>query len=500
MRPRTVALASLAGMLLTSLSVYSLTPLPSGAGSGALEVTAELQQDPGSTSPGGGERSRFFAGKTVTLDGRLGHARLLRGGGGSTFLLLEARAQESEAARVRPPVHLGLVIDRSGSMAGARIENARRAALGAVDRLNDGDKVSVVAFDTGAVAVVPMTTVDAGSRPRIAAAIRSIAPVGDTCISCGIEEAMAHLGQTPERVRKVILLSDGDANRGVTGLAGLRDLGRRAMSRGVGLTTIGVDVEYNERILTALAEESNGRHYFVENDAALARVFEAEAEATTTTVASGAEASIELAPGVELVRVLDRTFRRSGDRIVVPLGEFARGDVKTVLVEVRVPDGALGEVPVARATLGYRDLVEGRDARCEGELAVEVTGDAARASETDGVVLGRVNRSETADTLSEANALFAKGEVAEARRRLSEQAARLRGSAPKAASAAPVERKADVDGDFKRQLDDLEVAGNAFAAPAASPEPGADPAPPQATRAGKAAVKLNAERSFESRR
>src|SRR5262249_17814855 len=160
--------------------------------------------------------------------------------------------------------------------------------------------------------------------------------------------------------------SNGDANHGIRDVPGFRSMAQRAQDRGTSITTIGVDVDYNEKIMSAIAQESNGRHYFVENDSGLPRVFESEAEALTRTVASNAEASIELAPGIELDRVLDRSFRRLGSRVVVPLGTFARGELKTVLLKVRVPRQAEGVVPVADVELAFRDLVGDADAKCTG--------------------------------------------------------------------------------------------------------------------------------------
>jgi Ca-activated chloride channel family protein len=278
------------------------------------------------------------------------------------------------------------------------------------------------------------------------------------------------------------------------------------------VTTIGVDVDYNEKIMAAIAQDSNGRHYFVENDAALARVFESEAESLTSTVASGAEIAIDLAAGVELDRVFDRTFRRSGNRIIVPLGTFGQGDVKTVLLKVKVPAQTDGKVAVAAVDLTYRDLAAGSDSRCAGKLALEV-GDGAGAGDLDPVVSGRVRRSETVTTLNEANGLFAQGRVVEARRKLDQQEKTLRTAAEDAKKGAAPGKAKEVDADFQNQIAAIDGASTGFSAPAAAaPSPAfaqgvgnaspfASPPPaaaaPQETRAGKSAVKLNQQRAVD---
>lgn len=508
MKPTRLALLAALGMTLTSVSVYSLTPHGGVrlAGSGpndSLGATIEkLPEIPADQT----EIAHFNAGSTLTVDGRLGHPHLARSANGETFVMLEVRGADSAKARVAAPVNLALVIDRSGSMKGTRIRNAINAATTAVGRLNEGDTLSVVTFDTQVQVVVPPTTVNAGSRDRLMDDIRRIGLGGDTCISCGLEQAMLLVEQTPGKVNKMILLSDGDANHGVRDVLGFRSIAQRAASRGMSVTTIGVDVDYNEKIMAAIAQDSNGRHYFVENDAALARVFESEAESLTSTVASGAEVAIDLAAGVELDRVFDRTFRRAGNRIIVPLGTFAQGDVKTVLLKVKVPAQTDGKVAVAGVDLTYRDLAANSDSRCAGKLALEV-GAGVGTGDLDPVVSGRVRRSETVTTLNEANGLFAQGRVAEATRKLTQQDRSLRAAADEARKNAPAAKAKDIDADFQNQIAAIGGANSGFAAPSpvfaqapdgngsfASPPP---PPAPQASRAGKSAVKLNQQRAVE---
>jgi Ca-activated chloride channel family protein len=429
------------------------------------------------------------------VDGRVGHAKLLQGSPGETFVMLEVRGADAGSAKSAAPVNLSIVIDRSGSMKGSRMRNAQNAATAAVDRLHDGDVVSVVTFDTQTSVVVPPTSIGPGSRERAIADIRSITLGGDTCVSCGVEEGLAQLDRTSGRVNRMIVLSDGDANHGVRDVPGFRSIAERARGRGTSITTIGVDVDYNQKILAALAQESNGRHYFVENDDALERIFEAEAESLTSSIASGAEASIDLAPGVELDRVLDRSFRRVGSRVIVPLGTFDRSEVKTVLMKVRVPTRGDGAVPVANVEVAWKDLIDEREASCKGKLGLELVGDAA--SELDPVVLGRVSRSETSAALREANSLFEQGRVDDARRKLDQQAAGLRAQAAKTTSRPGF--PGIVDKDFQKQLSALDEATDGFATPPPSPAtPNAAPAPPpQESRRGKGQVRQNEKNLFD---
>jgi Ca-activated chloride channel homolog len=503
MKAPKVALLTLAGMIFTSFSVYSLTPPP---GTGPIGEDSSIigsgSEDIGGGSSGSTELARFTSGSTLMIEGRMGHAKVRSSTrGGESFVMLEVRGTEAAEARSTTPANLALVIDRSGSMKGTRLRNAINAASAAVEQLKEGDRVSVIAFDSNTSVIVPPTTIGVSTREQVIASIRGITLGGDTCISCGIEEGSLQLERSAlDSVNRMIVLSDGDATKGVRDLPGFRSISQRARDRGISITTIGVDTAYNEKILSAIAEESNGRHYFVENDAALSKVFAAEAESLTTTVASGAEVTIELAPGVELDRVFDRSFRRSGNRISVPLGSFSGGEVKTVLLKVRIPSQQEGTTLVADVNMTYRDLVADSAGRCDGKLAVEVTGDASLASDLDPIVAGRVQRSETAAVLKEANTLFDQGKREEARQRVAAQASSLASAAVKAKSAAPADRAAEVSGDFDKQIAAIGRASSGFATPPPAARPGggsvaADPAP--ATRAPQLDNEANA---FELRR
>jgi len=194
---------------------------------------------------------------------------------------------------------------------------------------------------------------------------------------------------------------------------------------------------------------------------------------------------------------------------VVPLGTFAQGDVKTVLLKVRVAAGATGPAAVASIDLSYRDLVNESDGRCGGKLATQLTDAPVAKDEIDPVVAARVQRSETASALEEANRLFEQGKFADAKRKLDTQQSALRDASARALRAAPAKVAKSLDDDFNRQLAAVGEANSAFAAAPAAAEPAnpfASPpgqapkpaaAPPQATREGKKALRLNQERALE---
>lgn len=483
MKVSTLGWLTAAAMTFTSVSVWSLTsPEVTGPGVSADPIIA-------STNPfsnGGEAGSRFTAGNTLMVEGRLGHAKLAADQSNETFLFMNVRADESGVATTPAPLNLAIVIDKSGSMSGQRMRNAIDAARGMVSRMREGDTVTVIAYDSRSRTVVPSTRVDSFSRTRINRALNEITADGDTCISCGLDEAAIALRGNSDSVNRVLLLSDGEATAGVRDEASFRRIAARMRADGVSISSIGVDVDYNERVMSALALESNGRHYFVENASGLPRIFDEELSSLVKTVANGAEMRVELEPGVEVVRVFDRSFRREGNTLVVPMGTFSASDRKTLLVKVRLPRGAAGDRPVAKVHMTYDDLVTGRAGRCDGALAAVLTSDRSEVSQLDALVAGRVGRAETASALVEANQLFAQGRAADAQRKLQTAARSVRERKKVAARAAPAPRREELEADFDDALGKLDDASGGFA----QPPPGAAPAEAE-PRKGKVQVRRN---------
>jgi Ca-activated chloride channel family protein len=299
-------------------------------------------------------------------------------------------------------------------------------------------------------------------------------------------------GASRDSVSRILLLSDGEATTGIKDAASLGAMAARMGDRGVTVSTIGLGVDYDERLMSAVASSANGRHYFVADTSNLDAVFEGEFKSLEASVAAEAELAIDLAPGVEVERVFDRSFRREGSHVVVPFGSFSAKDEKTVLIKLHVPARADGVEDVAKLTLAYRDLARGGQASAAGDLALDVRSDGDEQKELDPFVAARVARSGTVAALEQANALFAQGKGDEARATLAQQKARVESdktlSANMPAPAKP--RGRGLSADFDDQQAALAQAESAIAPTAvagAGGAPAAAPAP-QSTQ-GKGAVK-----------
>lgn len=160
---------------------------------------------------------------------------------------LEGIATPSTADR--GPVNMVLVLDRSGSMQGDKIENLKRAALSVVDRMSSRDVISVVAYDTREEVLIPAMPVR--DKETLRRKIRGIRADGSTALFAGVSKglAQARIYRGGGRATRLVLLSDGQANIGPSSPSELAALGRSAAKEGIPLTTVGLGLGYNEDLM-----------------------------------------------------------------------------------------------------------------------------------------------------------------------------------------------------------------------------------------------------------
>lgn len=487
MKVRTVGALAALGMSLTSFSVWSLTG-PEANRDG--ERNANEWHATNVPPSGGTSQASFGNDGSLHVEARLGHPRLPSGGTTETFVLVNVRAGSDVSGRPTPR-HLAIAVDRSGSMRGKRLANAIAAAQGAVRRLADGDSVSVVDYANTAHVLVPPTELGPDSRERVIAAIGTLGAGGETCISCGLETSLGLLRQRSDAVERVLLLSDGQATTGILDVAGMQRLADSVRATGATVTTIGVDVDYNEHMMTAIAQATNGRHYFVASPEGLPAIFDRELSGLERSVARSTSVELELAPGVELVEVLERGFSRDGSHVTVPLGSFAAGEERSVLARVRVTPGSGHDQAIASAHVRYDDLVLAKAVESSAELRAFVTDDGSR-SPLDPEVAERVERTGTVSALNDANGLFEAGDVAGARERIAKKRDEVQRGRAFAIAAAPAPRKVAIAEAFDKEEAALDSAATAFSEPPpTAASSGAD------IRRSKAALKENAERAAD---
>lgn len=347
------------------------------------------------------------------------------------YLKISLTGFDLEHPDERAPVNIAIVLDKSGSMSGEKIARAREAARMAVDRLGERDIVSVVAYDSTVRVIVPATR--ASDRETIYRALNGIHANGNTALFAGVSKGAAELRKflDRERVNRVILLSDGLANVGPSTPSELGDLGRSLVRDGIAVTTIGLGLGYNEDLMTRLAYNSDGNHYFAESARELASIFDAELGDVLSVVAQEVVIEIECAPGIRPVRVLGRDAEISGRRARVYLNQLYSAHEKYALLEVEVPSHADGEeLELADVRVRYDNMkTRERDDLQQGVRArFSRSAELVEQNEDKDVMVAVVEQVAT-EKSEEATRLRDEGKVQEAQQVLMDNAAYLERSA-----------------------------------------------------------------------
>jgi Ca-activated chloride channel family protein len=256
----------------------------------------------------------------------------------------------------RIPLNLALVLDRSGSMSGEPIERAREAARLAARRLWPEDTVSVVAFGSRVETVVERHT--GADRTQVLRRIGAIEIEGCTNLSGGWLKGRDHVAHAfkSAQVNRILLLTDGLANEGITDPGQLTALCRAAAEQGVTTTTIGFGIGYNEHLLAAMAEAGHGHTYYIETPDQAPSVFEEEIEGLLTLAAQNVAVRLQAAPDVQFVAVHHASPSQvEGEALAVELGDLYAREPKLMLAEFLIPPAEEGAtVEVARFVVsGY---------------------------------------------------------------------------------------------------------------------------------------------------
>jgi Ca-activated chloride channel family protein len=193
------------------------------------------------------------------------------------LLRVQAPAAENGAQQPRTPLALALVIDRSGSMSGDKLEAAKACARDVVQRLHAEDEVCVVVYDDEAQVLMPLCAA-AQARDSIDGLLASFSDGGSTDLHAGwLHGAQQVAGRTSSsRMCRVVLLSDGQANHGETDEGRICDQVRLLAQAGVTTTTVGLGEGFNESLMTAMAVAGQGNALYGERAEDLAEAFDAE--------------------------------------------------------------------------------------------------------------------------------------------------------------------------------------------------------------------------------
>lgn len=404
--------------------------------------------------------ANLFAGETLNLKLVPERSVLLNGQPQEIVVKIDLSAIAGQKKPRHTPLNLAVVLDKSGSMTGAKLEKTKQAAMQLVDRLAPNDIFSLVIFSDEAQVLVPAQKVE--DKDWLKEKIEGIEAGGSTALYAGVKMGADQLEEylSAKRINRVILLSDGLANVGPSSPHDLRQLGSRLAEREISVTTIGVGDDYNEDLMAGLAEASDANYYYVQDTEKLPEIFAKELGEMLEVAARQVKIKIICPDGVKPLGFIGRREQFNGQRATVNLSQFTTGQDRCLFLRCLVT----GATPtVANAKVSYTDELNGGTVQSAADVAnITFTQDQSDSDKSaNGLVVAQKELVLTAVAKDEAMALADSGNYKLAAQKLAAQGAVLN----QTMAAAPPEVQDQIRSetnnldDFAGQLNDGSYGG-----------------------------------------
>lgn len=292
----------------------------------------------------------------VKIETSLSHPIILKDKKQTIYLKVNLEGLKGELSESkRLPVNMSLVLDKSGSMNGIKIERAKEAARMIINSLSKDDIFSFVLFAQEATTLIPATKVS--NKKELIDLVDTIKADGGTAlfagISKGIIETEKFLGS--QYVNRVVLLSDGQANQGPSSTEEIGQLGIAAIKQGVSITTIGIGEGYNEELMNQLALKSDGNHGYAASPEQIASLLKSELGQILNVMGKEIKIKLICAKGVRPVKVVDKESSISGGEVTIFFNQIYHEQKKYALIELEVNEKDLGNGLIAKTEINYID-------------------------------------------------------------------------------------------------------------------------------------------------
>lgn len=305
------------------------------------------------------------------------------------FIVARVEAPVVQTDHARPPVNLAFVLDRSGSMSGAKLTVAARAVEEGLSRLQPTDRFSIVWFDDVVDVLVAGTSATSDARRVAIERLRGVTSGGSTDLSggwlAGCEQVATE--RTHTGVNRVLLLTDGQANRGMTDPAELAHHAAELRLRGLSTSTFGVGDGFEEVLLQGMAQAGGGHFRDIADAAAIADHMSSEIGESLEVVARDVELRLTLPDGVRVESLGAFPVVQAPGGTVVALGDLVSGQSVEVPLRLSFPVGKAGETHAGVVALADRDGVLGG---VFGRLSWEHADDAANDTQPRDRTVDRV--------------------------------------------------------------------------------------------------------------
>jgi len=354
------------------------------------------------------------------------------------YVLLDAVPTAAAPGTGTQPLNFSLVLDRSGSMAGEKLRQLKEAAKLVVDRLSEQDSLSIVIFDEIADVVIPAGPVS--DRESLKRRIDAIQERGGTKMSTGMQIGLSELqrGASPERVNRMVLLTDGRTWEDTSECLQLADQHRDV---GIPISVLGfAEGDWDPAFLEDLAQRSGGDWAAIDTPDKVGSVFESTLQEMQGTAVTNAQLTMRLVDGVSpravwrVTPMISKLGHReiSSNDVQVFLGDIQHGVGQSVLADILLPPRKLGRYRMIHADVTYDVPGNGDDTgsglvaqREDVDVIVDFTDTVSLANQLNPRLMNIIERVVAHKLHTQALDEAAMGDVPKATQRLRAAATRL---------------------------------------------------------------------------
>lgn len=316
----------------------------------------------------------------VSMTGNLVQDKIFTGGDGrfSLSLILEAADVPSQFSGQQENVDLVVVLDRSGSMGGAKIRHAKQSVMKLLSELSAKDRFALVTYSDTVTVHTNLIRISDDNRHAVSSMVQGIRTGGATNLAEGLTKGIDLILSSRLKTRqgKILLISDGLANRGITDTQSIGNLASVASEKAFSISTVGVGTQFNEQLMTAVADRGTGRYYYLSDPGAFAAVFQKEFQNTKTVAANALAVHIPLTGGMALIDASGYPIEhKNGDAVFYP-GVLRYGQKKHLFLTFRVPVDQPGDYLISGIKTEYLHQGEKESVHIKQPLQIACVNDA----------------------------------------------------------------------------------------------------------------------------
>lgn len=361
-------LTSRKGQLTVFAGVAGLTALLVGMQALTTRGATTGSNKPPDHQPPAWKSAGGNASSDIILQAVLSQTKLVQGDNGALYVNLSIVTPAGQGEQVgKTATDFVVVLDRSPSMLAAnRLPYAKAAVRELIGKLDASDRFALIAFDRRARVYSELVDVTPSARQHLLHMVDNLSVGSATNIGDGLMRARDLIEKSPSpRVKKILLLSDGETNTGITDPHALAHLASEIGARQMVLSTIGMGLGFNEVLMAALADHGMGNYSYLDHLSTLGRILAKDLDDTRHLYAGNSELRLQLQNGVQLLDAAGypvETIDGDATRVRIKTGQLLQGVSKHLMLSLTSPTETTGDFTLGRITLQVRvdDVIQQR--------------------------------------------------------------------------------------------------------------------------------------------